>query len=121
METGTDDVGALFEALADPTRRQVVRLLGVRPHRAGELAQATGTTGPTMSRHLRVLLDAGIVADERVRHDARVRLFRLRPQSVVALRAWVDQLQTEWDHQLGSFKDHVERHHDAPTAQEDTP
>lgn len=121
METGAADVGALFEALADPTRRQVVRLLGGHPHRAGELAQATGTTGPTMSRHLRVLLDAGIVADERVQHDARVRLFRLRPQSVVALRVWVDQLPAEWDHQLGSFKDHVERDHDAPTPQEDTP
>jgi DNA-binding transcriptional ArsR family regulator len=102
------DVGPIFEALADPTRRRVVDLLGNGPHRAGELAVATGTSGPSMSRHLRVLLDAGVVADERGRHDARVRMFRLRPQSVVALRAWVDQLQATWDHQLAAFKDHVE-------------
>jgi DNA-binding transcriptional ArsR family regulator len=108
-DASEDDVGPLFAALADPTRRQVVGLLGGRPRRAGELAQATGTSGPTMSRHLRVLLAAGLVDDERGRDDARVRLFRLRPQSVVALRAWVDQLQAEWDHQLASFKDHVER------------
>jgi DNA-binding transcriptional ArsR family regulator len=104
-----DDVGPLFEALADPTRRRIVHLLGASPRRAGELAAATGTSAPAMSRHLRVLLQAGLVADERGRDDARVRLFRLRPQSVVALRAWVDQLQAEWDHQLASFKDHVER------------
>jgi DNA-binding transcriptional ArsR family regulator len=102
------DVGPIFEALADPTRRRVVDLLGTAPHRAGALADATGTSGPSMSRHLRVLLDAGIVADERGRDDARVRMFRLRPQSVVALRAWVDQLQATWDHQLVAFKDHVE-------------
>lgn len=109
MTAPAADVGPIFEALADPTRREVVRLLGSGPHRAGQLAEATSTTAPTMSRHLRVLLEAGLVADERPRDDARVRLFRLRPQSVVALRAWVDQLQATWDHQLASFKDHVER------------
>lgn len=105
---GQTDVGPIFDALADPVRRHVVGLLGAGPHRAGELADATGTSGPTMSRHLRVLLTAGVVTDERGRDDARVRLFRLRPQSVVALRAWLDQLQAEWDDQLASFKDHVE-------------
>jgi DNA-binding transcriptional ArsR family regulator len=103
------DVGPLFAALADPTRRRIVHLLGSRAHRAGELAAATGTSAPATSRHLRVLLEAGLVADERGRADARVRMFRLRPQSVVALRAWVDQLQAEWDHQLAAFKHHVER------------
>ena len=48
----------VFEALADPTRRQVVALLGERPHRAGELAWAAGTSSPVMSRHLRILLQA---------------------------------------------------------------
>jgi len=61
-----------------------------------------------MSKHLRVLLQAGVVADERPADDARVRLFRLRPESVVALRAWLDQLQAQWDEQLSSFKRHVE-------------
>ncbi len=102
-------VDDLFEALADPTRRRVVQLLGKRPRRAGELAEASGTSAPTMSRHLRVLLDAGIVADERPREDARARVFRLRPESLGALRAWLDQLQAHWDEQLASYKKHVER------------
>lgn len=102
-------VDKVFGALADPTRRSVVELLGSGPRRAGELATAAGTSPPTMSRHLRVLLDAGIVADERPASDARTRVFRVRPESMVALQAWLDQIQAHWDEQLESFKNHVER------------
>jgi DNA-binding transcriptional ArsR family regulator len=100
-----DDVLA---ALADPTRRRIVELLGEGPKRAGALSAALGASPPAMSRHLRVLLDAGLVADGRLVEDARARVFRLRPESVAALQAWLDQLKAEWDEQLGSFKRHVE-------------
>jgi DNA-binding transcriptional ArsR family regulator len=102
------DLAPVLQALADPTRLGVVQLLSVGPRRAGELAEASGLSAPAMSKHLRVLLEAGIVADERVPEDARVRVFRLRPESVVGLRAWLDQLQAHWDDQLRSFKRHVE-------------
>ena len=98
----------VFEALADPTRRRVVQLLGTRPHRAGELADATGMSQPAMSRHLKILLTSGIVEDERVAEDARVRLFKLQPESLIAVQAFLDQLQAEWRTQLRSFKRHVE-------------
>ncbi len=103
-----DPVAPVLQALADPTRREVVRLLGSRTLRAGELASATGTSSPAMSRHLRVLLKAGVVADERTETDARARVFRLRPQSIAALQAWLDQLRAQWDEQLASFKRHVD-------------
>jgi hypothetical protein len=61
-----------------------------------------------MSKHLRVLLAAGVVEDERLAVDARARVFRLRPDSVIALGAWLDQLKAHWDEQLGSFRRHVE-------------
>ncbi|MBF6558059.1 MAG: winged helix-turn-helix transcriptional regulator [Acidimicrobiales bacterium] len=99
----------VFEVLADPKRRRVVQLLGTRPHRAGELAEATGMSQPAMSRHLKILLDSGIIEDERVPEDARVRLFKLQPDSLVAVQAFLDQLQAEWRSQLRSFKRHVER------------
>ena len=95
--------------LADPTRRQVVQLLSEGARRAGDIAEATGVSAPAMSRHLRVLLEAGIVADERLPHDARVRVFRLRPESMVAIQAWLDQLQAHWNEQLHAFKHHVEK------------
>jgi DNA-binding transcriptional ArsR family regulator len=103
-----NDVEGFFVALADPTRRRVIELLGDRAHRAGELATAVGTSAPVMSRHLRILLEAGFVADERVPGDARLRVFRLRPEPVAELRAWLDQLQAHWNEQLGAFKRHVE-------------
>jgi DNA-binding transcriptional ArsR family regulator len=101
-------VEKVFEALADPTRRAVVEALRTGPRRAGELAAAAGTSPPTMSRHLRVLLAAGVVADERPPHDARTRVFRLRPESMTALQAWLDQIRAHWDEQLQSFKRHVD-------------
>lgn len=105
----TQNVGPVFLALADPTRRQVVELLSGGTRRASEIAGHAGVSGPAMSRHLRVLLEAGIVADERPPGDARVRMFRLRPDSMVALQAWLDQLRAHWEEQLQSFKRHVER------------
>ena len=102
------DVSPLFEALADPTRRQVVQLLGDGPLAAGELARAVGASPPSMSRHLRVLLRSGMVLDERPADDARMRVFRLQPEPVAAMRAWLDQLQAQWDEQLQAFKRHVE-------------
>jgi DNA-binding transcriptional ArsR family regulator len=101
-------VGTVIEALADPVRRQVVTLLSGGPRRAGELAGEIGMSPPAMSRHLRVLLAAGVIDDERLDEDARARVFRLRPQSLVAVRAWLDQIQAGWAEQLESFKRHVE-------------
>jgi DNA-binding transcriptional ArsR family regulator len=103
------DVGDLFGALSDPTRRHVVQLLGSRPMRAGELANAAGSSAPAMSRHLRVLLHAGVVADERRQEDARLRVFHLRPEGLAELQSWLDDLHAHWHAQLGSFQRHVER------------
>lgn len=112
MDTGqprATAVAELFGALADPTRRRVVEILGSRPARAGELAAALGTSAPAMSKHLRHLLRSGLVADERDAADARVRVFRLRPQGVAAIQAWLDQLQAHWDTQLRSFQQYLEK------------
>jgi DNA-binding transcriptional ArsR family regulator len=98
-----------FSALADPTRRRVVELLRRRPHRAGELAAAFRATPPAMSRHLRVLRTRGLVEEERVEGDARVRVYRLRREPFEALQAWLRELETFWSDQLESFAAHVAR------------
>jgi DNA-binding transcriptional ArsR family regulator len=104
-----NDLDATLAALAEPTRRQVVELLRERPRRAGELAAAAEMSGPAMSRHLRVLRASGLVEEERVERDARVRVYRLRPEPFVALQEWLDQVQAFWTDQLGAFKAHAER------------
>jgi DNA-binding transcriptional ArsR family regulator len=86
--------GTVIEALSDPTRRKIVTLLSGGPKRAGELAAEVGMSAPAISRHLRVLLSALVITDERLDEDARARVFRLRPQSIRAVQAWLDQLMT---------------------------
>ncbi len=103
------DVDATLAALSDPTRREVVELLRQGPRRSGELAAATRSSPPAMSRHLRVLREVGLVEAALADDDARLRLYRLRPQPFADLRAGLDQVQAFWDEQLGAFKAHAER------------
>lgn len=102
------DLPLLLEVLVDPTRREVVEILGSGPCRAGELAERVGTSPSAMSRHLRVLLEAGVVDDQRRSDDARVRVFQLRPEAISPLQHWLDRLQRQWQQNLDSFKNHVE-------------
>lgn len=96
-------------ALADPTRRAVVDLLCEGPRRAGALAEALSLSPPAMSRHLKVLRKARVVEEERgLEDDARVRVYRLRPEPLAALRSWVDEVSAFWEDQLAAFKQHVE-------------
>lgn len=96
-------------ALADPTRRAVVDLLSEGPRRAGALAEALSLTPPAMSRHLKVLRKARVVEEDRgLDDDARVRMYRLRPEPLHALRSWVDEVSAFWGEQLAAFKQHAE-------------
>jgi DNA-binding transcriptional ArsR family regulator len=103
------DLDQTFAALADPTRRGVVERLRRRPHRAGELAEAFGVSPPVMSRHLRVLRTTGLVEEDHQGEDARVRLYRLRPEPFGALRKWLDDVEKYWARELDAFKQHAER------------
>jgi DNA-binding transcriptional ArsR family regulator len=98
-----------FAALADPTRRRVVEALRRGPRRAGELAATTQMTAPALSRHLRVLRTQGLVVEERIEDDARVRVYRLRRERFAELQEWLTQVEAFWTLQLDSFKAHAER------------
>jgi DNA-binding transcriptional ArsR family regulator len=104
-----NQLDATLAALADPTRRLVVDQLRKGPRRAGELAASADMSAPAMSRHLRVLRSTGLVEAEAVDDDARLRVYRLRPEPFVALQAWLDQVEAFWGEQLGAFKAHAER------------
>jgi DNA-binding transcriptional ArsR family regulator len=97
-------------ALADATRRAAVDLLRHRPRRAGDLARELSMSQPAMSRHLRVLREAGLIEEgEGDGEDARVRVYRLRQRPFSSLRRWVEEVEAFWGEQLSSFKEHVER------------
>ena len=97
-----------FAALGDPTRLAVINLLRERPHRAGELASALRMSAPALSRHLRVLRKCGLLADDAVVSDARVRLYRLEPAAFAAMREWLTEVEASWSGQLDAFKSHAE-------------
>jgi DNA-binding transcriptional ArsR family regulator len=96
---------AAFAALADPTRRKVVGLLGVRPRKAGELASSFPVSRPAVSKHLRVLREAGLVEAEKV---GRAQVYRLRPGGIVEAREWMEKTGRFWDVTLDAFRRHVE-------------
>lgn len=95
-------------ALADPHRRRAVDLLREKPRRAGELAESLGLSPPAMSRHLRSLRQSGLVEESHPEFDARVRVYRLRPEPMAALKAWLDAAEDHWADQLSALKAHVE-------------
>jgi DNA-binding transcriptional ArsR family regulator len=107
-ESAPYDLGRMFEALADPTRRGVVELLRREPRRASDLADAMHMTRPAMSRHLRVLRHSGLVATSH-EADARVRVYNLRSEPFDALRMWLHEVDQLWTAQLGAFADYVKK------------
>jgi DNA-binding transcriptional ArsR family regulator len=97
-----------FGALSDPTRRKVVELLGKAPLRASELADATDASRPGMSRHLKILREAGLVREEEDALDARARVYCLEPDAFEGVKHWLERVETFWAEQLHSFKALVE-------------
>lgn len=96
-------------ALADPHRRRVVDLLRERPRRAGELAQAARISFPAMSRHLKTLRRSGLVEEDRDELDSRVRIYRLRPEAMMELKAWLAETDALWARQLSALKAHLQK------------
>lgn len=103
------NIDQTLAALADPHRRRAVELLGQKPRRAGELAEALGLPAPAMSRHLRELKQSGLVEETHPEFDARVRIYTLKDGAMADLKKWLAETERMWADQLSSFKAHVER------------
>jgi len=106
--TRIDELDRAFAALADPTRREVIRCLLEKPRRAGELAHALDLAAPAMSKHLRVLRHARLVSESGIADDARVRVYRVDAEAFRPLGDWIEAV-AHWRGQLRAFKAHAER------------
>jgi DNA-binding transcriptional ArsR family regulator len=95
---------SVFEAVADPTRRRIVELVAAGERPAGEIAAAFAVTRPAISRHLRVLREAGVVT---VRDEGQRRLYRLDPAALDVLGAWIDRTRTFWTGRLDALDEHL--------------
>ena len=94
-----------FEAIAEPRRRQLLELLRAGERPAGELVEATGLSQPGVSKHLKLLREAGLVS---VRPDGQRRLYRLEPAELAALDAWLKPFRQFWAERLDALDDHLE-------------
>jgi len=95
-----------LSALAEPTRREILRLLLAQPRSVGELAAALDANQPSTSKHLRVLREAGLV---HVHPDAQRRVYALRPDGFVELEAWLAPYRRLWEGRLDALEAHLER------------
>ena len=110
MTAATDQAAAadrVLAALADPTRRRIVELLGESPRTASEIHRVFPIANPAVSRHLRVLRDAGLISVTRPPEDTRIRLYRLDVERLEILNGWVAEVSRMWQLQLDSFKEYV--------------
>jgi DNA-binding transcriptional ArsR family regulator len=103
------ELDATLSALADRNRRAVIDLLKEQPRRAGDIAGALSLTPPALSRHLRVLRRGGLIQEEGLEEDARVRIYHLRKEPFDQLRVWLGEVESFWAGELAAFRDHVER------------
>lgn len=95
-----------FEALAEPNRRQILDLLRAGERPAGDLVEALSISQPGVSKHLKLLREAGLV---QVRADGQRRLYRLDPRGLAAVASWLAPYRRFWSGRLAALEDHLER------------
>ena len=94
-----------FAVLAEPRRRQILDLLRHGECPVGELVERLELAQPTVSKHLRVLREAGLV---HVRQDAQRRLYRLRLEPLAELDAWLEPYRRMWNEHLDALQRHLD-------------
>jgi DNA-binding transcriptional ArsR family regulator len=94
-----------FELVAEPTRRRILDLLRQRARPVGELVKLLGLSQPGVSKHLRLLREAGLV---QVRRDGQRRWYELDPEPLAELDEWLEPYRELWDDRLDRLERHLE-------------
>jgi len=95
-----------FNAVAEPRRRAILNYLALEERPVGEIVDSLGLEQPSVSKHLRVLLEVGLV---NVRRDGRHMLYRTNAEAIRPLHEWTETFERYWRHQLSRVKDRAER------------
>ena len=95
----------MFDVLAEPHRRRILELLRGDERAVGELVTELGLSQPGVSKHLRVLRDAGLVE---VRGDAQRRLYRLSPAPLQVIDEWLAPYRAAWADRLSDLEHHLD-------------
>ena len=103
-QMSTDRLSSIFSALADPTRRAIVARLASGEASVGELSQPFRMTKPAISKHLKVLERAGLIAKSR---EAQWRLCRLEAAPLREVADWMEPYRRYWDESFGRLDEHL--------------
>ena len=95
----------MFDVLAEPHRRHILDLLRAHDRTVGDLVAELRMSQPGVSKHLRVLRDAGLVG---VRADGQRRVYRLRPEPLRAVDEWLAPYRAEWSDALDGLERHLD-------------
>ena len=95
-----------FEIIAEPNRRAILSLLAGSEQSVGDIERQLRMTQPTVSKHLRVLREAGFVEATR---DAQRRFYRLKPEPFQEVDAWLDQFRKFWNVHVDALERHLDR------------
>jgi DNA-binding transcriptional ArsR family regulator len=99
-------VGSVFEIIAEPNRRAILSLLVSSEQSVGEIERQLRMSQPTVSKHLRVLREAGFVEST---VDAQRRLYRLKPERFQEIDAWLAQFRRFWSAHVDALERHLDR------------
>lgn len=102
--SGSDRLGRIFHAIADPTRRAIVERLVRGPAAVKALAEPLNMSLPAVMQHLQVLEDAGVIVTEKV---GRVRSCRIEPTTLREAEQWLGRQRTGWERQLDQLDDYL--------------
>jgi DNA-binding transcriptional ArsR family regulator len=97
---------AVLEVIAEPTRRRILDAVRDVECSVNDLVEQVGMHQPGVSRHLKVLRDAGLVE---VRRDAQRRMYRLRAEPLMELDAWLEPYRAQWVRSLDALERHLKR------------
>jgi len=95
-----------FNAVAEPRRREILNYLALQERPVGEIVASLGFEQPSVSKHLRVLLEVGLV---NVRRDGRRMFYRTNAEAIRPLHEWTETFERYWRHQLSRVKERAER------------
>ena len=105
-------VESVFEIIAEPNRRAILSLLATQQRSVGEIERRLRMSQPTVSKHLRVLRDAGFV-ESTVR--AQHRLYRLKPEPLKEVDVWLAQFRQFWSAHIDALERHLDRMDQSPS------
>ena len=100
------DPQPVFRALADPTRREILRMLAAHPQSIGEIASAFDMSRPAIAKHLRILREGDLID---VQEKGRERINILKPEKLKTAADWLGFFDTFWDQRLAKLKEEVEK------------